>query len=214
MRILLFSIIYSFCLQVWGTAQISDVIEFEGESLRLYVNPLEIFYKKHPDRRLKNLPTSTALWRGYIATFSFQGKKLILKEMESQEWDEGRPIDVSIINRAFPKLEERNLDWFTGVLVCPKGELVNYRHMGYASEYEKYTVILVKNGKLEDFKHFSLRKYRKYKWKQFKAYKKTDEYKKLYKEISLRFQDDKKFNTEEFIYQTGQYTSELLFPLK
>lgn len=214
MKFTLLLIIIVLSSNSWSTAQISDLLIFEGEEIRLHVNPLEKFYERYPDRRLKGLPASTALWRGYIATFGFDNGELVLREMESQEWDEGRSIEVSIIEKAFPTKTERKLDWYSGVLVCPRGKLVNYVHLGYASEFEKYTVFIVKNGKLDSYKKFTLRGYKKYKWKQFKAFKKTDEYTKVYDEIESQIEGDEKFDIEKFIYQSGGYTNEFIFPFK
>lgn len=38
--------------------------------------------------------------------------------------------------------------WFTGVLIVPRGEMVEYVHIGYQSVYERYVILVLKKGKV------------------------------------------------------------------
>ena len=49
-----------------ATAQVGDVLEYEGQREELYTTPLEDYFNK--DRKRPEFPEqSTACWRGYIA---------------------------------------------------------------------------------------------------------------------------------------------------
>jgi len=78
-NILLFVLLFFTC-EAFATAQAPDFLIYKGETLELDVNPLEEYFEKNPDRRLKDAPISSGLWRGYIATFEFKKNVLTLKK--------------------------------------------------------------------------------------------------------------------------------------
>jgi hypothetical protein len=71
-------------INVFGTAQIADILIYNNDTIRLYSNPLESFYNNENPR-----PTdfgisgcwSTACWRGYQATWEVIENKLYLIEI-------------------------------------------------------------------------------------------------------------------------------------
>jgi hypothetical protein len=182
-----------------ATAQYPDLIILNGDTLSLYSNPLEKYFDLYPEKRPENEIVSTALWRGYVATFEIKNDLFLLKDIQIEvekghlkfEWK-------SVLQEVFPGMEEIIVDWFTGLLVIPKGELVNYVHMGYASEYDSYTLFQIKEGILEKEKNFTHEEYVRFKKRQFEEFKKTDEYKKLYDEM-LEDQEDP-VEIEHFLY--------------
>ena len=89
----------------------------------------------------------------------------------------------SVFNQVFPNQEQVKVDWLTGILVIPNGKLVNYVHMGYASTYKKYILLEIQKGNLIQEKNMKRLEYEKFKNKQFKAFQKTVEYKKLKEEL-------------------------------
>ena len=168
-------------ISVYATAQMPDKIIYKGNEYKLNCNPLERFFEKHPEKRPKTNCQSTALWRGYVATFEVKDGNLFLndikieyydsndKEMKSSKWK-------SVINDIFPNQKNIKVDWFTGLLVIPDGKMVDYVHMGYSSTFEKYNILEIHKGSLTKEKHFNNKEYKKFKAKQFKYFKKTDEY--------------------------------------
>ncbi len=97
---------------------------------------------------------STALWRGYVATFEVKDNQLFLKDIEIQYHDttskESYPYKWrSVINEVFPNNEKIKIDWLTGLLVIPHGKLVNYVHMGYGSTYKNYILLEIDKGDLK-----------------------------------------------------------------
>ena len=130
---------------------------------------------------------SRALWRGYVATFEIQDNQLFVNDISIEVDDTLNGSDktkwISALNQVFPGQKQIKVDWMTGLLVIPNGKLVNYVHMGYASTYKNYIILEIDKGNLVQEKRMSLKEYEKFKDKQFKAFQKTDEYKKLKEDL-------------------------------
>lgn len=176
--------VFSFA-KVFATAQYPDRIVFNNKEYSLLTNPLEKYFEKNEDKRPKGGVMSTALWRGYVATFEIIENQLYVKDIKIQIWNE-KSDDTewkSVINEVFPKTEDRKIDWFNGLLTLPYGELINYVHMGYGSTYENYIIIEIEKGKYIKSKDLNFKEYENLKEKQFEAYKKSNEYLERKKEL-------------------------------
>lgn len=79
---------------------------------------------------------STACWRNYIGTWEIKDGKFYLKGIRGIYRMIG---DEPIL-----------ADWYSGVLRIPKGKLLKYIHMGFASVYEQELLIKIKNGIVVD----------------------------------------------------------------
>ena len=203
------------CVQkVFSTAQYPDKIIYKGKEYSLHSNPLENYFEKYPDKRPKGEIMSTALWRGYVATFEVKNGQLFLKDIEIEVPDttSKNSYDTtweSVLSEVFPNQKNIKIDWLTGLLVIPHGKIVNYVHMGYGSTYEKYILLEFNKGDLKKEKRFKYKEYEKFKERQFQAFKKTEEYKKLKNDLR---KDD---NTDEFVDSflknfVIRYTSKIL----
>jgi hypothetical protein len=169
-------------VNVLATAQAPDLIIYQGKEYALETNPMEAYFSKYPDKKPKTEVMSTGLWRGYIATFEFQDKSLVLKDIKIRSAANLGNADYesswkSAIKQVVPKGETLKIDWFSGILVLSYGDIVNYVHMGYGSTYSNYILLSVKNGNLTSERKFDYKEYEKFKEKQFQAFKKTEEYK-------------------------------------
>ena len=163
------------------TAQISDKIIYNGKECKMHSNPMESYFAKYPAKRPKGDVQSTALWRGYVATFEIRDNQLCLKDIVIQTSTQTAPKHYeygwkSVRDDIFPNQDFIKIDWLTGTLVLPSGKVVNYVHMGYASSYEHYTLLEIENGDLKSVQEFGPEEYRYYKEKQFQAFKQTEEY--------------------------------------
>jgi hypothetical protein len=170
----------------FATAQSPDKIIYEGKEYALYSNPLEPYFTKNPEKRPRPQIMSSALWRGYVATFEIKDKQLFLKDIEIQYSDSvsaGAYKFRSVMQDVFPGQQEVKIGWITGLLVLPHGERVNYVHMGYGSTYEKYILLEIDKGDLKNAKRLKHKEYEKFKERQFQAFKKTDEYKTLKEDL-------------------------------
>ena len=206
---------------LFGTAQVADILIFNGDTLSLYSNPLESFYNEENPRPVSFFVygdsaldstyeehLSSACWRGYIATWEIIDDHLFLIRIEECIGDK-----VSDLGKLFPnKLSLQNkvlADWFSGLLVLPYGEIIKYVHMGYASLFENYTILEIKAGKLTQEKSFAGEEYIKFKRRQFEQYKKTDSYKSQLQKLTEGGEDPKFIEgfLSEYIIE---YTSEFL----
>lgn len=212
--ILAITVFASITINTFATAQAPDKIIYKGKEYSLHTNPLEPYFEKHPDKKPKIKSTSSGCWRGYIATFTITNQVMILEDIEIMvyvEKEEGElPFErKSVVSEVIPKNKTLEIDWFTGVLVLPYGELVNYVHMGYGSTYESYILLEVKAGKVTGKRKFDYKQYETFKAKQFDEYKKTVEYKKAFKELKEEGWEEDKIDAflRSFIIR---YTSEFL----
>jgi hypothetical protein len=184
----------------FATAQYPDKIVYEGKEYSLHTNPMDAFFTKNPDKKPKGGLTSTALWRGYVATFEFQTNSLILKDIEIQvrvEKEKGQyPYEwKSVIGDVGPKDETLQVDWFTGLLVLPHGNLVKYVHMGYESTYSNYILLEIKEGKLTDKRAFDHKQLKEFKKQQLQAFKETENYRKKTEELRSRNQTQEEIDS-------------------
>lgn len=121
------------------TAQIHERLIYNGEETSMaFVPPLP---KSHP--RIRELDAmdalrgggmmfSTACWRRY------QG---------SWEIREGRFYLVGLVGIYQMEGEEPIFaDWFSGTLRIPRGEMIQYVHMGFGSVYEQDLLVTIVKG--------------------------------------------------------------------
>lgn len=138
------------------TAQASDILYFDGNEYMLYSEPLEEYFGQNPPRP-EIEATCTACWRGYIATWRIKRDKLYMISLQSFDGD-----DLALKQKLFPGDDMIFASWFTGPLVCPYGDEVEYVHMGYGTTYEKYLIIGVEHGILTSTNDISLDQYREW----------------------------------------------------
>ncbi len=202
-----------FGLNVFATAQQPDKLIYNGIEYNLHSNPLESYFEKNPDKRPKGGIMSTSLWRGYVATFEIRDSVLYVKDIQISYYDTTDNNHdkqwKSVINEVFPEKKEIKVDWLTGILVLPYGDLVNYVHMGYGSTYKNYILLEIEEGFLKNEKRYDYKEYEMFKEKQFIAFKKTDEYKKIKKELQKEGDSDEFIDSFIRSYYT-EYTSKIL----
>lgn len=96
-------------VQVFGTAQIPDLLIYKGDTVSLYSNPLELYFRAKKSRPSRIGPygcESTACWRGYQAVWEIKNDSLFLNEIrDCCRWKEFYRFD----NNSFEKLIEQNV---------------------------------------------------------------------------------------------------------
>lgn len=124
------------------TAQVGDIIFFNGQKHFLQVEPLKKYFrkiKKRPDFALSD----TGCWRGYYATWEILDDKLFLIDLKAKLIN-GFNVSVKDI---FPNDENKVFAyWFTGSLVIPNGKMKEYISLGYLTKYEHYIILELKDG--------------------------------------------------------------------
>ena len=125
----------------------------------LHSNPLEGYFKKFPERRPRSNISSSALERGYVATFEMADKVPLLVDIEIQLPELDRQTSEikwkSVRDEVFPNGKKQKVDCFAGLLVLPHGKLVDYVHMGYGSTYENYILLEIAAGDFRRAKEFN-----------------------------------------------------------
>jgi hypothetical protein len=146
------------------TAQVSDVLRFRGEQLRIFTTPLDAF---PPERRPNLMPSdNSANWRGYLGLWEIRDDRLYLADIKGSicmaAADPAAPAQTCGGHHRGPcEAREAKVsdfqdgadgavfaDWYSGDLKVPRGKLVEYVHMGFASEYESYLMLTIAQGVL------------------------------------------------------------------
>ena len=133
------------------TAQATEILLFEGEELSLCNEPLEHFLDNQPPP-VKFMSPHTALWRGYIGTWSIEGERLYLKSIKATILDEvSGELQKVGLDAVFPGFPDGVFaHWFSGELRCARGALLKYVHGGFGSVYERDLFFKVKKGVVID----------------------------------------------------------------
>lgn len=190
----------------FATAQLPDKIIYKGKKYNLHSNPLENYFQLHPNKRPNSKIIVTSMRRGYVATFKIKNGQLFLKDIKVQV---SMRRKKSVLKDLFPNQKNIKVDWFTGLLVIPVGEMVNPVFVGYGSTFEKYTLLEIDSGDFKKEKQFKLPQYEQFKEEQFQAFKKTPKYEELKSDLKKNDIPDELIDT--FMKSAIiEYTSKIL----
>ena len=129
------------------TAQVHEILIYNGQESSMVSCPpmpedIDTIIKISDDEIVKqiingeieNIIFSTACWRGYIGTWEIKNDKFYLN---------------NVVGR-YKKVSKDPLfaQWFSDVIIMPKGKVFCYVHMGFESVYEKEVHIKIDNGKI------------------------------------------------------------------
>ena len=158
-----------------ATSQVGDILIWKGDTLKLFSNPLELrsdskelskiiaseleneyrrlYPKKYETEEDVSL-VSTACWRGYVAEWIIISDKIYLSNIYVW-YDSKVKVDLKKVfgNELIGNLLFAN--WVTGKLYVPKGQCIEYVHLGYNSIYETETVIEFNDGVLVSSKTYN-----------------------------------------------------------
>ena len=143
------------------TAQITDHILFDGQRFSLASEPLAAWLDRRKNRQLRFYRASTACSRGYGAAWEVARGRLYLTKFVARLVD-GTPASIETlfanytdqfyasVNVQAPANEGpgRFAFWFTGMLRCPMGKQLAYRHYGYGSIFERELCLCFQDGRL------------------------------------------------------------------
>lgn len=165
----------------WATAQTPDILLLDGKEEKLYTSPLVAYLSAHPDALPKSEVVSSGNWRGYVASWAIDGERLVLSRITitvtaAQGEEATRFVAKDVTSAMFPKGTPVEAAWYSGALVIPRGEQVQYVHMGYASIYERYTILSIKAGRVTSRRDLRMTEFERYRDQKFQAFKKTKKY--------------------------------------
>jgi hypothetical protein len=140
------------------TAQITENLRYMGRTRAMCTEPLEQYIELvhgvdrsgTPRSPYRDMDTCTALWRGYVGNWVICQGRLYLVGLFRPSWGEPvnllhrRRLDMGLL---FPGFEKRVFaHWYSGTLRVRDGQMLNYRHMGYMSVFERELLIEVERG--------------------------------------------------------------------
>jgi hypothetical protein len=127
------------------TAQFTELLLLRGEKLSLCTEPLAPYLESGANQITFDAETSACL-RGYEGTWAIESDRLYLVKLQGGSVTNAGWIERSLVD-LFPEYPDGVFaHWFTGELRCSKGQLLNYVHGGYASQYEQDLFIEVVRG--------------------------------------------------------------------
>ena len=131
------------------TAQFSEKLIYQGQEHMLCSEPLGDFLK-YSGSIVKFHGTNTALWRGYVGTWTIEADRLYLTGLRGHVLQDGKVLEVGLdaLFPAYPKGVFAH--WFTGELRCPSGQQLKYVHGGFNSTYERDLFLRVQRGVVVD----------------------------------------------------------------
>ena len=122
------------------TRQAGDILKYKGRRRHISTEPLKTYLENRKDAGF--VYNSTALVRGYIATWEIKNKRLLLISLigfiENQ-----KQVDLNFL---FPNETEVFASWFSGDIRIPEGKFLKKINLGYASIFEKDHLITFENG--------------------------------------------------------------------
>lgn len=170
---------------VAATAQVSDIVLIDGKSYALNTNPLGAHLASLGEKAPKFDSPHTANWRGYVATWELADGKLYLRKVEGYRDDPSRDDDEPNVDGMAELFQSRTdvvASWYTGALIVPYGDVVEYVHMGYGSTYENYIVSIIRDGVETERRLLSREAFERYRDQRFAAYERTDAYQRQWAE--------------------------------
>jgi len=124
------------------TAQMPERLTYKGEKLSLAEQPLSAFFKLARSKPAM-AETSSALWRGYIGSWEVTNERLYLLGLDGR-LEDGSALTLDLLFPGFP--DRVFAHWYSGDLRIPRGKLLNYIHVGYASVYEQDLILSIECG--------------------------------------------------------------------
>lgn len=142
--------------QVFATSQYGDILIDGKDTVEIYSNPLEVYLENKKSRTINGYDlkmTSTACYRGYLATWELKNDSLFLIEIRNgcSSLDNMEPEYFNLKDEFGSDIVFAN--WVTQVLYIPCGDLLKYIHAGYSSIFEKEKYIYLIDGKLDSVRY-------------------------------------------------------------
>lgn len=194
-------------IKIGATGQVPDKIIINNKEYSLLNNPLNQYFKEHPDdhpiygkkMHPKNgelmIPFSTANARGYIATFKIENNILSLVDLELLNLDVGKREYASVFKKIFG--DKKIVLNYSGILVIPTGKLLESSQFGYSSLHDKYQLVTIQKDEVIKEKEVDKEAFIHFRIKQFEAYKETKDYKTEVKQYLEDWNSEKKMELDK-----------------
>ncbi len=189
---------------LFATAQQGDVTVINDESYSLFSNPLESLFNKNPEIKEKfdyicskhSIMISSACWRGYIAKFEIIDSSLYIIDITIEISEESKISSknfkikrISVFRELFETAKPVLCSFYSDMLIIPQGDIVKYVHGGYSSEFEKYILLKITDGKVINKEEFSLQEFKEKIEKAFESFYKSEKYKECWNLIKTEWKE-------------------------
>jgi translation elongation factor EF-G len=171
-----------------ATGQYPDKIIIDGKEYSIRNNPLEPYFEKYPDRKPKTTIMSSALHRGYIATFTLIDKKIYLTDIKikAKKKDSDKRWETemkSVFNEVFPNDDKILMDLYSEILIV-------HLNLEVTNKERNRLLIEFQNGTEQERRTYDNEKYKVFMDEQFELYKKTEKYKSEFLDLMKDDEDD------------------------
>ncbi len=141
--------------EIKATGQEGDRLIINKDTLQLLDCPIEYdsLLRTKVSQRLLRKSASTGCWRGYVATWRIENKKLYLVSI--REYPEENNVSLEGIFDAYKDDQGRILaSWFSKKTYTATGKILRYSHMGFNRNYEYETRYDIQKGVVVDERHY------------------------------------------------------------
>lgn len=185
-----------------ATAQIPDTIRIDGKDYALNTNPLSQNPKMAGWKPPAGASMSTANWRGYLAAWEIRDDQLLLTDVTIETYDEATEEHRQrTVAADFVPAVPTTADWYTGALIIPDGEMVDYVHMGYGSTYAHYRIYRIRLGRVLEALSLDQAGFKAYRDRKFAEFQHTGEYRAALAEAMADMGGMRREQVVEFLKQ-------------
>ncbi len=145
--------------EIKATGQAGDRLIVGKDTLEFLDCPIEsdsLLRVSVYDRLLKK-SFSSGCWRGYIATWRIENKKLYLESIREVPMIKGEKNDVSLegIFDAYKDEQGRVMaSWFSAKTYAATGKMIRYTHDGFERNFEYETMYNIEKGIITEEEHY------------------------------------------------------------
>ncbi|WLD22970.1 hypothetical protein NU10_09585 [Flavobacterium dauae] len=176
--ILIFLSICSFAQKNYEPEQ----IKWNGSTYPYRYHHLEQYFRYYPNKRpVPNIDT-TIINRNYRAVFEVKENKFYLNNIFIKGKNP-KVKDVSVLNELNEKSEPMFLSWINGLFDIGLGNESFIKNDSLSPVYDNYIVFEVKKGVVGRIEKFSYNEFKLFKDYQYKRFKNTLEYNRLYQHL-------------------------------
>jgi hypothetical protein len=127
------------------TAQVSETLIYHGKKIMMFSNPLDPYLRATGTHFVS---PHTANWRGYEGTWEIRGSEATGEGLYLVSLEAHRTYDEIVgLTEIFPGYPNGVFaHWYSGEIRLPQGNLLEYIHGGYASQYEYDLFLEIKKG--------------------------------------------------------------------
>ncbi|SHK56667.1 hypothetical protein [Chryseobacterium polytrichastri] len=207
MRFKIVILLFTFSiLKIFATGQEPDKIIINNKEYDLLNNPLEKYFQNHPEyhpiygpklsefQKYRNgermLSFSTSNSRDYIATFTIEKNILSVVDIKIQDLNSENEDYISVYKQLFG--DQKIVLDYSGILVIPTGDLIETANFGYSYLFTQYKLMTINKDNVVKEKELNKDEFMKFRFTQFREYKKSEDYKIELKNYLKNWEAEKK----------------------